>query len=306
MQQQSALSLQHVIEQVSQEKGIDPKILVEATEQAILTAAKKTFGPDRELEARFNNETGAVDLFQYMTVVESVENMEQEISVEDAKDYGLEAEVGEELGFQIFYLPEDREKAREQDKQFGDLLALEQSRNRFGRIAAQTAKQVIIQRVRDAERERVYAEYKNRKGEIITGVVRRFERGSNIIVDLGRGVEAVLPPREQTPRESYRPGDRIVALLKDIDREARGPQIILSRTDVGLLVKLFEMEVPEIYEGIVRIVAAAREPGAASRAAFLRCCVTPAAISNCKSVAGTKSPSAAVIRTSIRWERASA
>ena len=189
------------------------------------------------------------------------------ISVDDAKEYGLEAEVGEELGFQIFYLPEDREKAREQDKQFGDLLALEQSRNRFGRIAAQTAKQVIIQRVRDAERERVYAEYKNRQGEIITGVVRRFERGSNIIVDLGRGVEAVLPPREQTPRESYRPGDRIVAFLKDIDREARGPQIILSRTDVGLLIKLFEMEVPEIYEGIVRIVAAAREPGARSKIA---------------------------------------
>jgi N utilization substance protein A len=126
---------------------------------------------------------------------------------------------------------------------------------------------VIIQRVRDAERERVYAEYKNRQGEIITGVVRRFERGSNIIVDLGRGVEAVLPPREQTPRESYRPGDRIVAFLKDIDREARGPQIILTRTDVGLLVKLFEMEVPEIYEGIVRIVAAAREPGARSKIA---------------------------------------
>jgi N utilization substance protein A len=265
--QQSALSLQHVIEQVSQEKGIDAKILVEATEQAILTAAKKTFGPDRELEARFNDETGAVDLFQYMTVVQAVENSEQEISVEEAETHGLEAEIGEELGFQIFYLPEDRDKAREQDKQFGELLSLDQSRSRFGRIAAQTAKQVIIQRVRDAERERVYAEYKNRQGEIITGVVRRFERGSNIIVDLGRGVEAVLPPREQTPRESYRPGDRIVAFLKDIDREARGPQIILSRTDVGLLVKLFEMEVPEIYEGIVRIVAAAREPGARSKIA---------------------------------------
>ncbi len=150
MQQQSSLSLQHVIEQVSQEKGIEAKVLVEATEQAILTAAKKTFGPDRELEARFNDETGAVDLFQYMTVVEAVENIEQQISVEDAQEYGLEAEVGEELGFQIFYLPEDRDKAREQDKQFGDLLMLEQSRNRFGRIAAQTAKQVIIQRVRDA------------------------------------------------------------------------------------------------------------------------------------------------------------
>ncbi len=265
--QQSALSLQHVIEQVSQEKGIDAKILVEATEQAILTAAKKTFGPDRELEARFNAESGAVDLFQYMTVVEAVENSEQEITVEEAETHGLEAEIGEELGFQIFYLPEDRDKAREQDKQFGELLGLEQSRSRFGRIAAQTAKQVIIQRVRDAERERVFLEYKGRQGEIITGVVRRFERGSNIIVDLGRGVEAVLPPREQTPRESYRPGDRIVALLKDIDREARGPQIILSRTDVGILVKLFEMEVPEIYEGIVRIVAAAREPGARSKIA---------------------------------------
>ena len=265
--QQSALSLQHVIEQVSQEKGIDAKILVEATEQAILTAAKKTFGPDRELEARFNPDSGAVDLFQYMTVVKDVENSEQEITVEEAETHGLEAEIGEELGFQIFYLPEDREKAREQDKQFGELLGLEQSRSRFGRIAAQTAKQVIIQRVRDAERERVFLEYKGRQGEIITGVVRRFERGSNIIVDLGRGVEAVLPPREQTPRESYRPGDRIVALLKDIDREARGPQIILSRTDVGILVKLFEMEVPEIYEGIVRIVAAAREPGARSKIA---------------------------------------
>lgn len=265
--QQSALSLQNVIEQVSQEKGIDAKILVEATEQAILTAAKKTFGPDRELEAKFNKETGAVDLFQYMTVVKSVENSEQEITVEEAETHGLEAEIGEELGFQIFYLPEDRDKAREQDQQFGELLGLDQTRSRFGRIAAQTAKQVIIQRVRDAERDRVYAEYKSRQGEIITGVVRRFERGSNIIVDLGRGVEAVLPPREQTPRESYRPGDRIVALLKDIDREARGPQIILSRTDVGILVKLFEMEVPEIYEGIVRIVAAAREPGARSKIA---------------------------------------
>ncbi|TFH29273.1 MAG: transcription termination factor NusA, partial [Myxococcales bacterium] len=158
--QQSALSLQNVIEQVSQEKGIDAKILVEATEQAILTAAKKTFGPDRELEAKFNKETGAVDLFQYMTVVQAVENSEQEITVEEAETHGLEAEIGEELGFQIFYLPEDREKAREQDEQFGELLGLDQTRSRFGRIAAQTAKQVIIQRVRDAERDRVYAEYK--------------------------------------------------------------------------------------------------------------------------------------------------
>jgi len=264
--QEGTLSLQNIIEQVSREKGIDPKILVETMEQAILTAAKRTFGVNRELEARFNDEIGQVDLYQYMTVVDEVDDDEREISAQDASRYGLEADLGEELGFQIFYLKEDSSKAREQDKEFGDLLRLEQARAGFGRIAAQTAKQVIIQRVRDAERDIVFNEYKDRKGEIITGIVRRFERGSNIIVDLGQ-TEGVLPQRQQTPRETYRPGDRIVAYLMEIDRDARGPQIILSRTEVGLLVKLFEMEVPEIYEGIVRIVTAAREPGARSKIA---------------------------------------
>jgi N utilization substance protein A len=264
--QEGTLSLQSIIDQVSREKGIDPKILVETMEQAILTAAKRTFGPNRELEARYNDAIGQVDLFQYMTVVDDVADNEREISDTDAKRYGLEADLGEELGFQIFYLKEDSDKARQQDKEFGDLLQITQARHGFGRIAAQTAKQVIIQRVRDAERENIFNEYKDRRGEIITGVVRRFERGSNIIVDLGR-TEGILPQKHQTPRETYRPGDRIVAFLTDIDREARGPQIILSRTDVGLLVKLFEMEVPEIYEGIVRIVAAAREPGARSKIA---------------------------------------
>ncbi|MCG8557306.1 MAG: transcription termination factor NusA [Proteobacteria bacterium] len=264
--QEAALSLQNIIEQVSREKGIDAKILVETMEQAILTAAKRTFGAGRELEARFNADSGQVDLFQYMTVVEQVENAERELSIADARRHALEADLGEELGFQIFYLKEDSERAKQQDREFGDLLMLQQQRAGFGRIAAQTAKQVIIQRVRDAERDIIYNEYKDRKGEIITGIVRRFERGSNIIVDLGR-TEAVLPAREQTPRETYRPGDRIVAYVKNIDRDARGPQIILSRTEVGLLVKLFDMEVPEIYEGIVRIVAAAREPGARSKIA---------------------------------------
>jgi N utilization substance protein A len=267
--QQSRESLQQVIEQVGHEKGIDPRVLIEATEQAILTAAKRTFGLSRELRAQFNEETGWVDLYQTMEVVETVTNDEREVSMEDARRHNLDAEPGDLFDFQIFYRPEDMDRARTQEREFGPLLKLKNQHRGFGRIAAQTAKQVIIQRVRDAERERVFNEYKDRKGEIINGIVRRFERGSNIIVDLGggRGVEAVLPPKEQTPRESYRPGDRIVALLKDIDREARGPQIILSRTDVGLLVKLFEMEVPEIYEGIVRIVAAAREPGARSKIA---------------------------------------
>jgi len=266
--QQGTLSLQNVIEQVSREKGIDSTILVEATEQAILTAAKRTFGTNRELEARFNRDTGAVDLFQYMTVVELAQDGEREISLESARKHGLDAQVGEELGFQVFYLVEDTDKARQQDTEFGDLLKLEQHRKGFGRIAAQMAKQVILQRVRDAERERVFNEYKSRKGELITGAVRRFDRGASIIVDLDQGrTEAVLPAKEQTPRESYRPGDRIVALIKDVDRDARGPQIILSRSDVGLMVKLFEMEVPEIYEGIVRIVAASREAGARSKIA---------------------------------------
>ncbi len=260
-------SLQQGIEQVSKEKGIDPKVLIETVEQAILTAAKRSFGMARELEARFNAETGNVDLFQYMIVVEAVTNDQREIAAVDAKRYGLDAELGEELGFQIFYLPEDADKARQQDKDFGDLLKMQQHRRGFGRIAAQTAKQVIIQRVRDAERELVFNEFKDRRGELISGVVRRFERGDVIFVDLNGRTEAVLPKREQTPRENYRPGDRIVALLKDIDREARGPQVILSRSDVGILVKLFEMEVPEIYEGIVRIVTASREPGARSKIA---------------------------------------
>ncbi len=259
--------LQTVIEQVSKEKGIEQAVLVETMEQAILVAAKRTFGLTREIEAKYNTETGNVDLFQYMTVVDDVEDDERQVSVEDARRHGLEAELGEELGFQIFYMPEDADQARQQDKEFGDLLKMQQARRGFGRIAAQTAKQVIIQRVRDAEREIVFNEFKDRRGELATGVVRRFERGDQIIVDLNGKTEAVLPKREQTPRESYRPGERIVALLKDIDREARGPQIIMSRTDVGLLVKLFEMEVPEIFEGIVKIVQAAREPGARSKIA---------------------------------------
>jgi len=258
-------NLNMVLEQVGKDKGIDKDILVQTLEQAILTAAKKTFGPQYELEAHFNAETGVVDLFQIVYVVEEIENPGREISLDDASRTGLEAEVGDELLFQVFYRPEDAEKAEDQDGKYGDLLGLRTHRKGFGRIAAQTAKQVIIQRVREAERENIYNEYKDRKGELITGIVRRFERG-NIIVDLGRA-EAILPVREQVPRESYRAGDRVVAYVADIDRAARGPQIILSRTHRGLLEKLFEMEVPEIYEKIVRIESSAREPGARAKIA---------------------------------------
>ena len=255
-----------VIDQVAKEKGIDKKVLVESIEAAIHKAAQSAFGAARELEARFNDDSGQVDLYQYMTVVDSVTEPERELSMEDAKRYGLNAEIGEELGFQVFWRPEDTKRARDQDEKFGDLLKLKQARGTFGRIAAQAAKQVLLQRVRDAERDIIYGEYKDRKGELIRGIVRRFEKGNNIIVDLGR-TEGVLPYREQTPRETYRPGDRIVAYVKDIDPQAKGPQIILSRSDPKLVEKLFESEVPEIYEGIVRIVGVAREPGSRSKIA---------------------------------------
>jgi transcription termination/antitermination protein NusA len=167
--------------------------------------------------------------------------------------------------FQIFYRDEDAAEAKAQDDQYGDILRLKTFRHGFGRIAAQTAKQVILQRTRDAERENVFNEYKDRRNEIVTGIARRFERG-NIIVDLGRA-EAVLPVREQVPRETYRAGDRVQAYVLDVLRESKGPQIILSRASVNLLTKLFEMEVPEIAEGIVVIEAAAREPGGRAKIA---------------------------------------
>ena len=255
-----------IVDQVAQEKGIDKAVLVETMEAAILKAAQAAFGPTRELEAQYNDETGTIDLFQYMRVVEHVEQPEREISADLARKHGLEADLGEELGFQVFWHPKDAEKARQQDKEFGSVLDMKQARSSFGRIAAQTAKQVLLQRVRDAERELIYNQFKDKKGQLIRGIIRRFERGHNVIVDLGQ-TEGVLPYREQTPRETYRPGDRIVAYVKDIDREARGPLVVLSRSAPQLVEKLFESEVPEIYEGIVRVVSVAREPGSRSKIA---------------------------------------
>jgi transcription termination/antitermination protein NusA len=259
-------NLGHIVEQVAQEKGIDRAVLIETMEAAILKAAQAAFGQNRELEARFNTDTGSIDLFQYMTVVAEVDEPATEIDVSVAKRYWPDMEPGEEIGFQIFWHPSDAAKARQQDKEYGEILDLRQARSAFGRIAAQTAKQVLLQRVRDAERDLIFNEYKDKRGELIRGIVRRFERGHAIIVDLGK-TEGVLPYREQTPRETYRPGDRIVAFVKDIDRESRGPMVILSRSAPNLVEKLFEAEVPEIYEGIVRIMGVAREAGSRSKIA---------------------------------------
>jgi N utilization substance protein A len=260
------MNLNMVIEQVGRDRGIDRTVLVETLEAALKTAAKKVFGEQRDIEAQFNEETGDIELYLIITVAEVIENEAREITVEQAREYiDPNAEPGDELLFQIFYRDDELEKAKEQDRRYGRLLQLESARRTFGRIAAQTAKQVIIQRVREAERQNIFDEFKDKKNELITGIVRRFEKGS-IIVDLGRA-DAILPGSEQTRRESYRPGDRIQGYVKDVQRSSRDAQIVLSRTDPGLVIKLFEQEVPEIHEGIVKIVAVAREPGVRSKVA---------------------------------------
>ncbi len=263
---EETVNLSMVIDQICREKNISRAVLTETVEQAVLAAAKKVF-EERELEATFDPETGNVNLFQVLYVVGEVQNTERELSVDQARRAGLEAEEGDELLFQMFYLDSDRKRAEQQARDYPEIVALQVMNTSFGRIAAQTAKQVIIQRVREAERENLYDQYKDKKGELMTGIVRRFERGSILVeVDNGRA-EAILPAREQVPRESLRPGDRIVAYVKDVDKSARGPQIILSRAHRGLVEKLFANEVPEIFEGIVRIEACAREPGARSKIA---------------------------------------
>ncbi len=268
---QQSVNLNLILDQVAKDKGIDRPKLIEILEEAIQSAAKRHFGLERNLKATYDEGRGLIDLFQVLTIAPDpteeapIPDPANMVPVSVAHQVGIEAEVGDELDFPIYYRPEDEEAARAQDQEWGDLLKLKTFRRGFGRIAAQTAKQVMIQGTRNAERENVYNEYKDRKAEVITGIVRRFERG-NVIVDLGRA-EAVLPLREQVQRESYRAGDRIQAFVVDVLRESKGPQIILSRATVELLRKLFEVEVPEIAEGVVVIEAAAREPGGRAKIA---------------------------------------
>jgi transcription termination/antitermination protein NusA len=235
--------LSRVIEQVSKEKGIDKSVVISAVENAMLSAAKRVIGNETCIEAQYNPDIGEVELFRSLTVVETVTNPETQILLEDARrnlDEG--AQIGDEL--------------------------LEKLDQRYGRIAAQAAKQNLIQRLRDAERDIIYNEFKDRKGELShSGIVQRFEK-KNIIVNLGR-TDAILPEKEQIPRERYRQGDRIRAFILDVDVNAKGPQIVLSRTHPGFLIKLFEQEVPEIYEGIVQVKGAAREPGGRAKIAVV-------------------------------------
>lgn len=232
--------LNREIEQLAKDKGISKQIIIDAVQAAFLSAAKKKFGIEKEIEAHFNEDDEEIELFEFKTVVEHVADPEKEITLQDAKKHDSETILG-------------------------DVIGLKMNSEELGRIAAQTAKQVIIQKIRDAETEIIFEEYKDRKDTLLAGIVRRFEKG-NMIIDLGR-TEAILPISEQVPREIFRPGDRIQTYVHDIQKTPRGAEIIVSRASVGLMVKLFENEVPEIYEGIVKIESAAREPGGRSKIA---------------------------------------
>ena len=230
--------LTRIIDQVGKDKGIDKKIIIEAVVMAMETAARKKFGVNKEIEAQFNEDTGEVELFEFRNVVDEIDLEDTDILLEDARKLDPEVQIGDSLGIKL-------------------------DSSQLGRIAAQTAKQIIVGRVRDAERDIIYAEFQERKGEIASGIARRLERGA-IVVDLGR-TEAYLPQREQIPGEIFKPGDRIQGYISDVRQTTRGPQIIMSRADERYLMKLFEMEVPEIYDGVVEIKAAAREPGSRAK-----------------------------------------
>lgn len=234
--------LGRLIEQLGKDKGIDRGVVIEAIEQGMELAARKKYGTYREIEAKYNDEVGEVELFEFKEVVKDEDFIDEEVEIKlsEALELDPEAQLNDSIGRKL---------------ETGDL----------GRIAAQTAKQIIMQKVREAERDIIFAEFEQRKGEVASGIARRVERGA-IVVDLGR-TEAYIPPREQIPGEVYKPGDRIQGYIADVRASTRGPQIIMSRADERYLMKLFEVEVPEIYDGIVEIVAAAREPGARAKIA---------------------------------------
>jgi N utilization substance protein A len=231
--------LKRLIEQMGKEKGLDKQIIIEALETAMVTAARKKLGTKADIEAHYNEEVGEIEVFQFKTVVDKTVDPDIQITREDARRFfDEEAEPGDSLGIKV-------------------------ETSTFGRIAAQTAKQIIIQKVKDAERDNVFDEYKDKKSELVNGFVQRFD-GNNIIVNLGR-TEGIIPQSEQIHKEVFKRGERIRAYVYDVKRISKGPQIVLSRTHPGFLRALFEMEVPEIAEGLIEIVSVSREPGNRSK-----------------------------------------
>jgi len=231
-----------VIEQIGREKGIDKEILFEALESALLSASRKTLGAAENLRMHIDRKSGDLRVYCRKKVVEAVADDKQEISLTAAKALNADAELDDELELEQERPPQD-----------------------FGRIAAQTAKQVILQKVRDAEREGIYSEFAGKEGQILRGIVHRIEK-RNVILEIGKA-EAILPEREQIPGERYNPGDRIRAFVLEVRRTAKGPQISLSRTHPGYLARLFQTEIPEIQEGIVLVKATAREAGERAKVA---------------------------------------
>ncbi len=228
------------LEQIEREKGISKEILLDAIETALASAYKRDQKVAQSIEVRIDSGTGAFHVYTHKTVVEEVEDDKNEISLEEAQKIDAVYELGDLVEFEIF--PKE-----------------------FGRIAAQTAKQVVVQRIREAERSIIYDEFINRVGDLITGVVQRFEQ-RNIFIDLGR-IEGILPANEQMPNERYEQGMRIKTYVVEVKKTTKGPQVLLSRTRTGLLKRLFELEVPEIQDGIVEIKSVAREPGHRSKIA---------------------------------------
>jgi N utilization substance protein A len=237
--------LLHLIEQISREKGVEKSVVIDAVLSAVLSAARKRFGTVDNINARLDEVTGAITLFSLKTVRDEDDIVDDslEISLEEAQDIRPDATVG-------------------------SVIEVQHDIDDFGRIAAQTAKQVIIQKVREAERDMVYRDFKDRQGELVNGLVARIEREGNLIVDLGK-TEGLLPRREQSFREVFKRSDRIRAYITEVKRASSGPQVILSRTHPGFLMRLFEMEVPEIYEGIVEIKGAVRDSSGRAKIAVV-------------------------------------
>ncbi|MEM8752966.1 MAG: transcription termination factor NusA, partial [Pseudomonadota bacterium] len=232
------LELLQIADAVAREKLIDPELVIEAMEDSLGKAARSRYGAEMDIRAHIDRKSGEMSMFRAREVVEEVENHFTEMTLEDARAMNPEAEIGSIITDPLPVMD-------------------------FGRVAAQTAKQVIVQKVRDAERERTYAEYKDRVGEIINGVVRRVEYG-NVIVDLGRG-EGIIRRDQLINREAFRVGDRVRSYIREVREEARGPQIFLSRTAPEFMAELFKMEVPEIYDGVIEIKAVARDPGSRAK-----------------------------------------
>lgn len=250
-----------ILDSMGKERGIDREVLIEAVEAAILSASKKAFESMPKARVSIDRTTGRIGVFSNKEVVAKVTHPSREIGLTEAKEINPDLKIGETIEVEVTHRD-------------------------FGRIAAQTARQVIIQKIREAERDNIYREYETRQGEITNGAVERFEHG-NVIIDLGN-TEALLPQRERCPGENFRQGDRITAYILEVRKASRGPQIILSRTHPVLVRKLFELEVPEIHQGAVEIKSIAREPGERSKVAVSASMKNVDSVGACVGVRGTR------------------